>query len=101
MNRILLKVAMLLMFILAVLGIWTAMAMTFPADIWNFLLGVVGVFFFFRGLELVDKINKLGSYAEEQDEKGHMPKGPGEDKHAFGDSKPEDEPDITGLPDEE
>ena len=43
MNRILLKVAMLLMFILAVLGIWTAMAMTFPADIWNFLLGVVGV----------------------------------------------------------
>lgn len=95
MNRILLKVAMLIMFILAILGVWAALSMTFTASVWNLILGVVGIFFFFRALELVDKINKLGSYANEHD--GGQPKSKGDSP---GNSKTE-EPDITDLPHEE
>lgn len=102
MNRFLLKVAMLLMFILAILGVWAALTMTFSASVWNLVLGVVGIFFFFRALELVDKVNKLGAYSEEQDKEHPMPKGPGGKGPTFGESKPDTEdPDITELPDEE
>ena len=59
MNRFLLKLAMLLMFILAVLAGWGALSMTFSVGVWNLVLGIVGIFFFFRALELVDKINNL------------------------------------------
>lgn len=105
MNRFLLKVAMLLMFILAILGVWAALTMTFSASIWNLILGVCGIFFFFRALELVDKVNKLGAYSEDKDnahpDKEHpMPKGPGQGPR-FGGGNPEEEPDITELPDEE
>ena len=99
MNRFLLKLAMLLMFILAVLAGWGALSMTFSAGVWNLVLGIVAIFFFFRALELVDKVNKLGAYSEEEDKEPRQkgPRGP----HTFGEGKPDEEPDINDLPDEE
>lgn len=95
MNRILLKLAMLLMFILAGFSGWAALFMTFNAGVWNLILGILAIFFFFRALELVDKINKLGAYYEKPEDtqankEQSLPKG-----------NPEEEPDIQELPDEE
>lgn len=101
MNRFLLKLAMLLMFLLAILGVWAALTMSFSASIWNLLLGVVGIFFFFRALELVDRINKLGAYSDEGSDKEHSkPEGPDKGPR-FSEGNPDEEPDITELPDEE
>lgn len=67
MKRILAKILMLLMFLLAVTCGWAGLTLSFPALLFNILLGVLCLFFLFRGLELVDKINKLGPYSPEQD----------------------------------
>ena len=67
MNTFLTKLAMLLMFLLAVTCIWSAVTMVFSISLWNILLGILGAFFLLRGFELADKINKLGPYAEEKD----------------------------------
>ena len=101
MNRILLKLAMLLMFLLSGFSGWAALFMTFNAGVWNLILGILAIFFFFRALELVDKINKLGAYSEERDNKEHSkPEGPDKGPR-FGGGNPEEEPDIQQLPDEE
>ena len=63
MNKILLRLAMLIMFVLAIASGWAAFSMTFAASLWNIILGVLAIFFLFRGLELVDKINNLGPHA--------------------------------------
>ena len=67
MNTFLTKLAMLLMFLLAVSCFWAALTMAFSISLWNILLGILGAFFLLRGFELADKINKLGPYAEEKD----------------------------------
>ena len=66
MNTFLTKLAMLLMFLLAVTCIWSAVTMVFSISLWNILLGILGAFFLLRGFELADKINKLGPYAEDK-----------------------------------
>lgn len=101
MNRILLKLAMLLMFLLFGFLGWAALFMVFNAGVWNLVLGILAIFFFFRALELVDKINKLGAYSEERNNK-EQPMSEGPDKGSrFGGVNPEEGPDITELPDEE
>ena len=105
MNRILLKLAMLLMFILAGFSGWAALFMTFNAGVWTLILGILAIFFFFRALELVDKINKLGAYYEKPEDtqankEQSLPKGPGQ-RAGHGEVNPEEEPDIQELPDEE
>ena len=67
MERILAKILMLLMFLLAVTCGWAGLTLSFPASLFNILLGILCLFFLFRGLELVDKINKLGPYFPEND----------------------------------
>ena len=52
---------MLLMFILSLTAGWSAVVMVFYDSIWNLLLGLISIFFFFRGLELIDKINNFGT----------------------------------------
>ena len=65
MNKsIITKLAMLGLFILAASFIWAAIYLTLSYTIWNIIIGLVGLFFLFRGLELADKVNKLGDYAE-------------------------------------
>ena len=79
MNSFLLKIAMLVMFLLAVTFGWAALVMVFPISLWNILLGIVAAFFLLRAFELADKINKLGPYAEEdveEEDTPHKPKHP-------------------------
>jgi hypothetical protein len=71
MKIILAKILMLLMFLLAVTCGWAGLTLSFPASLFNILLGILCLFFLFRGLELVDKINKLGPYSPENDN-GHV-----------------------------
>ena len=103
MNTFLTKIAMLVMFLLAVTCGWAALVMVFPVSLYNILLGIVAAFFLLRAFELADKINKLGPYSDEPErpennmphhKPDHMPHGP-----RFGEGAPEcDEEDIT--PDE-
>ncbi len=67
MNTFLTKVAMLFLFLLAVTCAWSALTMVFPASLFNILLGILAAFFLLRAFELADKINKLGPYAEEEE----------------------------------
>ena len=87
MNGFLTKIAMLVMFLLAVSCGWAAWTMVFPASLFNILLGILAAFFLLRGFELADKVNKLGPYAEEDPEppKNNKP-GP-----RFGNERPEEE----------
>lgn len=105
MNTFLTKIAMLVMFLLAVTCGWAALVMVFPVSLYNILLGILAAFFLLRAFELADKVNKLGPYSDEPEQREpdrpkHMP-GPGPMPHGprFGEGAPEcDEEDIT--PDE-
>lgn len=68
MNSFLTKLAMLVMFLLAVSCAWAAVVMVFPVSLFNLLLGILAAFFLLRAFELADKINKLGPYAEDTHE---------------------------------
>ena len=102
MNTFLTKIAMLVMFLLAVTCGWAALVMVFPVSLYNILLGILAAFFLLRAFELADKINKLGPYSEEDEsQKNNMPSKPGPTPHGprFGEGAPDsDEEDIT--PDE-
>lgn len=65
MNGFLSKIAMLVMFLLAVSCIWAAITMVFHVGLFNILLAILGAFFLLRGFELADKVNKLGPYSED------------------------------------
>ena len=65
MNTFFTKLAMLVMFLLAVTCGWAALVMVFPVSLYNILLGILAAFFFFFSFELADKINKLGPYSDE------------------------------------
>ena len=67
MNTFFYKLAMLVMFILAVVCGWSALYMVFDITLWNILLGILAAFFLFRALELTDRINKLGPYSEKEE----------------------------------
>ena len=100
MNSFLTKLAMLVMFLLAVTCAWAALTMVFSLSLFNILLGILAAFFLLRAFELADRINKLGPYAEEDDDedKPRRP-GPGSNNHPhrYGEGAPEED-DIT--PDE-
>ena len=76
MNTFFYKLAMLVMFILAVASGWFAVYMAFDLPLWNILLGILAVFFLFRALELVDRVNKLGPYNDEGREAPKPDNGP-------------------------
>ena len=86
MNIFFSKLAMLVMFILAVVCGWAAWTMVFPASIYNIILGILAAFFLLRAFELADKVNKLGPYAE-QDTAPEPPKP----HHRFGEGSPQEE----------
>ena len=65
MNKFVSKLVMLLMFILFVLAGWASITMSFQYIIWNILLAIVALFFLFRALERVDRINGLGTYSNQ------------------------------------
>ena len=67
MNEFFTKLAMLVMFLLAVSTGWAALMMVFPVSLINVLLGIVSAFFLLRAFELADRINKLGPYSKEDD----------------------------------
>ena len=64
MNTFFSKLAMLVFFLGAASCIWAALFTAFPIPLINILLGILGIFLLLRALELADKINKLGPYAE-------------------------------------
>lgn len=98
MNTFLAKIAMLVLFLLAVTCGWAALVMVFPISLCNILLGILAAFFFLRAFELADKINKLGPYSDEEDEpqENNMPHRPGP---RYGEELPDSDDNIT--PDEE
>ena len=75
MNTFLTKIAMLVMFLLAVTCAWAALTMVFSISLFNILLGILAAFFLLRAFELADKVNKLGPYSE-QDEGDKKPTPP-------------------------
>lgn len=89
MNSFFTKLAMLVLFLLAVTCGWAAITMTFSASLFNLLLGILAAFFLLRAFELADKINKLGPYAENHEEKDKGPQSSGDKK--YGQGKPGDE----------
>lgn len=91
MNSFLLKIAMLVMFLLAVTFGWAALVMVFPISLWNILLGIVAAFFLLRAFELADKINKLGPYAEEDEEEEDTPPKPKHSERETPEESPEEE----------
>ena len=93
MNSFLTKLAMLVMFLLAVSCAWAALVMVFPVSLFNLLLGILAAFFLLRAFELADKINKLGPYAEDTQE--DTPQKP-DTRHQEPTQEPGDE-----VPDEE
>lgn len=100
MNTFLTKLAMLVLFLLAVTCGWAAPVMVFPVSLVNMLLGILAAFFCLRAFELADKINKLGPYSNDEDEsqKNNMPSKPG--TMPQGPSHGEGTPDPD-IPDEE
>ena len=60
------KLAMLAMFVLAVVCGWCAIYMVFDISLWNILLGILAAFFMFRALELVDRTNGFGPHADSE-----------------------------------
>ena len=89
------KLAMLVMFLLAVTCAWAAVSMVFDVSLINILLGVLAAFFLLRGVELADKINHLGPYAEEAE---------GDDMNKPGNQEPQSGDEDSGdklSPDEE
>ena len=91
MNSFLLKIAMLVMFLLAVTFGWAALVMVFPISLWNILMGIVAAFFLLRAFELADKINKLGPYAEEDVEEEDTPHRPKHSERETPEENPEEE----------
>ena len=76
MNTFLQKLAMLAMFVLAVVCGWSALYMEFAATLWNLLLGILAAFFMFRALELVDKLNHFGPHADSENNNAPSVPGP-------------------------
>jgi hypothetical protein len=62
------KLAMLVLFLLAVSFGWAALTMVFKVSLVNIILGILATFFLLRALEIADEVNKLGPYAEDEDE---------------------------------
>lgn len=93
MNSFFTKLAMLAMFILAVTCGWAAITMVFSASLYNLLLGILAAFFLLRAMELADKVNKLGPYAEHHDEENKGPQSPGPRNNCEGkqDETPDEE----------
>jgi uncharacterized membrane protein YhaH (DUF805 family) len=75
MNTFFTKLAMLVMFLLAVTCGWAALVMVFPVSLFNILLGILAAFFLLRAFELADKINKLGPYSDEDDQENNKHDG--------------------------
>lgn len=96
MNSFFTKLAMLVLFILSVTCAWAAVTMVFQASLFNILLGVLAAFFLLRAFELADKVNKLGPYSDNKDQKDKGPQQPG--PRRFGEGSPGEEEDT---PDEE
>ena len=67
MNTFLTKLAMLILFLLAVTCAWSAITMVFSVSLWNILLGILAAFFLLRAFELADRINKYGPYADPEE----------------------------------
>lgn len=88
MNSFFTKLAMLVLFLLAVTCAWAAVTMVFQVSLFNLLLGILAAFFLLRAMELADKINKFGPYSERHEEKSKDPHSPGP---RFGEGKPGDE----------
>ena len=91
MNSFFTKLAMLVMFILAVTCGWAAVTMVFPASLFNIILGILAAFFLLRAFELADRVNKLGPYAEDKEVKNTSPQQSGPKN--YGEGKPDETPD--------
>ena len=92
MNAFFQKLAMLVMFLLAVACGWAAWVMVFDASLFNILLAILAAFFLLRAFELADRINKLGPYAENTEEpEPPKPTNPGKPHHRFGEGNPQED----------
>jgi len=88
MNTFFTKLAMLVMFLLAVTCGWAALEMIFPVSLFNILLGILAAFFLLRAFELADKINKLGPYSDDEGQENNKPGG---GKDSSGNDNPDKE----------
>lgn len=93
MNTIVSKLAMLVFFLLAVTCAWAAVTMVFQVSLFNILLGILATFFLLRGLEIADRINKLGPYSDTGEEMNKDKLGVQEPRSGKEDSGDEHSPD--------
>ena len=91
MNTFLTKLAMLVLFIMAVTCAWAALVMELPASLFNIILGILAAFFLLRAFELADKINKLGPYSDDGEQGAPQKEGHGRTSGKPGDSETPDE----------
>ena len=94
MNTFVTKMAMLVLFLLAVTCAWAAVTMVFQVSLFNILLGILAACFLLRAFELADKVNKLGPYAEEDEapvKPGPKKPTPPQDDEVSGDEIPNEE----------
>ena len=92
MNTFFTKLAMLVLFLLAVTCGWAALVMVFPVSLFNILLGILAAFFLLRAFELADKINRLGPYSDEDAQEKNKPtNNPDGGKESPGDNVPDEE----------
>lgn len=65
MNKTLTRITGLFLFIIAVTFLWAAVSIAFPWAIVNLVLGIIGIYVFFRSLDCIDIVNGWGKYADE------------------------------------
>lgn len=90
MKTFLTKLAILLFFIVAAITGWAAFAMVFPASIFNVLLGVVAIFFITQALDLIDKLNKMGTYSPDDHTEQERPNRGPRHRHIDEEETPEE-----------
>jgi len=90
MNTILTRLAMLAFFLLGITCGWAAFTMVFPASLFNILLGFFALYFILNGFDILDRLNKLGPYADPEEEVHNQKYPRSGDGPAFGEGEPEE-----------
>lgn len=98
------KIAMLLLFIIALSCAWVAFTAVFEISLWNIILGLVSVYFLLQALELADYVNQVGRYAktdgEEDEPAPRTPRQRTETYDEVPEEEEEDEPDMDTFLDD-
>lgn len=90
MNTILSKLALLAFFLLGITCGWAAFTMVFPVSLFNILLGLLALYFIINGFDVLDRLNKLGPYADLEEETYNQKHPRSGDGPGSGEGEPEE-----------